>query len=112
MGYRKEAAHPERGSVFPFASFWSGYMKWENKPLASAQQSIHMIALKIAFSNHWHLQTVWCLGQHVTPHCFVIPLHGGLTTSGREACYVVLNQLPMLGQVLPSEAKGGCLLVS
>lgn len=42
------------------------YMKWENKPLAPVQPHIHRLTLKIAFSNHWHLQTVWCLGQHVS----------------------------------------------
>jgi hypothetical protein len=93
---------------FPF----KGSMKWENKPLASVQPDIRMWPLKIAFSNHWHVQTVWCLGQHVVPRCFVFPLHGSLATSGPEACYAVLNQLPVLGQVLPAEAKGGCLLFS
>lgn len=47
------------------------YMKWENKPLAPVQPHIHRPALKIAFANHWHLQTVWCLGRHVIPQCFV-----------------------------------------
>lgn len=49
------------------------YMKWENKPLAPVQPHIHRPTLKIAFSNHWHLQTVWCLGQHVIPQCFIFP---------------------------------------
>lgn len=102
--------YPLSPHVFLFS--FKGYMKWENNPLASVQPDIHVMALKIAFSNHWRLQTVWCLGQHVVPRCFVFPLHGSLATSGPEACNVILNQLPGLGQVLPAEAKGDCLLFS
>lgn len=78
------------------------------KQTPSFCSTTHIMALKIAFSNHWHLLS-WpaCLSSVL---CF--PLHGGLATSGPEARSVVLNQLPVLGLVLPAEAKGGCLLFS
>lgn len=81
------------------------------KQTPSFCSTTHIMALKIAFLNHWHLHSLlsWpaCRSSLL---CF--PLHGGLTTSGPEACSVVLNQLPVLGLVLPAEAKGGCLLLS
>lgn len=69
-------------------------MVWETKFLASFQPDIYTRALKIAFSNHWHLQKVLSAGPTCHSECFVFPLHGGPATSGPEACYVVLNQLP------------------
>lgn len=64
-------------------------MEWETKAFASFQPRIYTRALKIAFSNHWHLHVVCLANMSCRGACF--PFHGRPTMSGREACHMVLN---------------------